>query len=61
MAEEEEESKDEDEARRKRLIVEDYTEEEIEKDMNAVDWDFAYTHDILKMEAMRQDKKDQET
>lgn len=31
------------------MRVEDYTEEEIQEDINIVDWDFAYS-EILKLE-----------
>ena len=37
-------SQDTEESQRARMItVEEYSEEEIEEDMNAIDWDFAYS------------------
>lgn len=37
------------------MIVEDYTDHEIEQDVNMVDWDFAY-NEILKLEERKKDK-----
>jgi len=37
------------------LRVEDYSEQEIEQDVNEVDWDFAYG-EILKLEERKKDK-----
>lgn len=51
----EEESKDEDELRRQQITVADYTEDEIEEDINGVDWDFAY-NEILKIDERKRDK-----
>jgi hypothetical protein len=37
------------------LRVDDYSEQEIEQDVNEVDWDFAYG-EILKLEERKKDK-----
>ena len=37
------------------MRVEDYSEQEIEQDVNEVDWDFAYG-EILKLEERKKDK-----
>ena len=59
---EEEDSKqegDEEATRKAQITVEDYTEEEIEEDINMVDWDFAY-NEILKIEDRKKDKATKE-
>lgn len=45
---------DEDAARQTAMRVDDYTEEEIQEDINIVDWDFAYS-EILKLEERKKD------
>jgi hypothetical protein len=37
------------------LAVADYTEEEVEEDVNGIDWDFAY-NEILKIDERKRDK-----
>lgn len=37
------------------MRVDDYSEQEIEQDVNEVDWDFAYG-EILKLEERKKDK-----
>ncbi len=37
------------------MRVEDYTEDEIQEDINSVDWDFAYNNEILKLEEHKKD------
>jgi hypothetical protein len=37
------------------LAVADYTEDEIEEDVNGIDWDFAY-NEILKIDERKRDK-----
>lgn len=39
------------------MTVEDYSEHEIEEDINAIDWDFAYTNEILKVEEGKKQEK----
>lgn len=46
---------DEDESRRKQMTVEDYNEDEIDEDINGIDWDFAY-NEILKIDERKRDK-----
>lgn len=45
---------DEDAARQTAMRVDDYTEDEIQEDINIVDWDFAYS-EILKLEERKKD------
>lgn len=40
------------------MTVEDYTEEEINDDINGIDWDYAY-NEILKIEEQKQSKIEQ--
>lgn len=37
------------------MRVEDYTKEEIDEDLNAIDWEFAY-EEVLKIEEKKKDK-----
>ncbi len=37
------------------MRVEDYSKEEIDEDLNAIDWDFAYD-EVLKIEEKKKDK-----
>jgi hypothetical protein len=46
----------EDEVRRNLMIVADYTDMEIDEDINRVDWEFAY-NEILKIEERKKDKQ----
>ena len=46
---------DEETARQKLMRVDDYTELEIQEDINMVDWDFAY-NEILKLEERKKSK-----
>lgn len=46
---------DDDEVRQQLMRVSDYTEEEIQEDVNMVDWDFAY-NEILKLEERKKTK-----
>ena len=39
--------------------MEDYGEDEVEEDDQAIDWDYAYS-EILKIEARKKDKADEE-
>ena len=50
-----EEGEDEDQVLQKLMRVDDYTDEEIQEDINLVDWDFAY-NEILKLEEKKKVK-----
>jgi hypothetical protein len=52
---EESKEEDEEELRRKQLTVQDYGDDEVEEDDNAIDWDFAFG-EILKIEERKKDK-----
>lgn len=45
----------EEEVKSSEMRVEDYTREEIEEDMGAIDWEFAY-NEVLKVEEKKQDE-----
>jgi hypothetical protein len=55
----EEEGVDEDEERKRLIRVEDYSKIEIEEDMNATDWEFAYK-EVLKLEEEKTLEKQRE-
>jgi hypothetical protein len=53
------EGEDEDQVRQRLMRVDDYTEDEIQEDINLVDWDFAYG-EILKLEERKKSKLNKE-
>ena len=55
MNDEENKEESEEDRLKSLLRVDDYTEEELEQDLNGVDWDFAYS-EILKLEERKKDK-----